>query len=434
MTRDIDIKKIEKIHFIGIGGIGISALARMMVHEGKQVTGTNNMPSPETLGSLMESGVVIDFEKKIDAIPDDVDLIVYSLAWDLIETDFMARIRENIQVPILTYPEMLGIVSKDKYTIAVAGTHGKTTTTAMIADVMIDAGMKPTVIVGSLLSKYNSNFVPGDSKYFLVEACEYKRSFCNINPDILVITNIEEDHLDYYKDLDDIKSAFAEVAAKVPQDGYIVSNTGVPYGWGEAHRINYGDYMDNVPALKVPGNHNRENAAAALALADVLAVDLKSAEKSVSEFSGTWRRFEYKGKTSKGADVYDDYAHHPTEVRAALSAAREKFPSKKIIVAFHPHLYSRTKYFLKEFSEVLSLADDILIAPVFAARETDDGEGNAEKLAATIRSLSAQAGKARDFKTLDEVRDALLEYGDEAVIVTMGAGDIYKVADTLVTK
>ena len=426
--QEINLKTVKKVHFIGIGGIGISALAQMILHEGKQISGTNDIESPKTLDVLRDAGVLISLEKKIEDIPEDVDLIVYSIAWDLNHPDFMSEVREHFSVPVLTYPEMLGIVSKDKYTIAVAGTHGKTTTTAMIADVLIDAGLSPTVIVGSILSKYKSNFVAGDSEYFVVEACEYKRSFCNINPDILVITNIEADHLDYYKDLEDIKNAFQDVSAKVPDDGYVVSNSGIFHDESGAHQISYSDYIDNVPDLKIPGKHNKENAAGALAVADILKIDLKQAEKSLADFSGTWRRFEYRGKTANGADVYDDYAHHPTEVRATLETAKEEFSGKKIVVVFHPHLYSRTKQFLVEFAEALRIADEVIIAPVFAAREKDDGEGNAEKLTAEVGK------KARALGSFEEIKEALSKHGEDVVIFTMGAGDIYKVADEIVSK
>lgn len=422
--NDISLKNIKKVHFIGIGGIGMSALARMMLHEGKQVSGSDRDESPITQ-KLAEEGAIISIGQRFENVPEDADAVVYTVAIPD-DNPEIVRARE-LGLALATYPEMLGVISRDKYTIAVSGTHGKTTTTAMIADVLIDAGLSPTVIVGSLLSKYKSNFIAGESNYFVVEACEYKRSFCNINPDILVITNIEEDHLDYYKDIEDIKSAFSDVAGKVPQDGFLVTENGFLGEFPGVHQIAYGDYVDNVPKLRVIGEHNRKNAAGALAVADILKVPLADAEKSLADFKGTWRRFEHKGETEGGAAVYDDYGHHPTEVRATIKAAREAFPDKKLVVTFQPHLYSRTIQLFDDFAHELGEADEVFIAPIFAAREKDDGSMSSEKLAEAV-------GPNAHAQSFEELEKKLSSYGPDSVIITMGAGDIYKVADTIARK
>jgi len=415
----MNLKDIKKVHFVGIGGVGMSAMARMMLNEGKKVSGSDQVESKITK-ELLNEGVDMSIGHKKDSITEDVDLVVYTIAIPD-DNEELIYARESGKT-LMTYPQMLGAISKDKYTIAISGTHGKTTTTSMIAKVLVDASFSPTVIVGS------GRFIAGDSKYLVIEACEYKRSFCNINPDILVVTNIEEDHLDYYKDLDDIKNAFYELRDKLPKEGFIVSENESVIPSQDKHSIYYSDYLDNVPELKIPGKHNIKNASCALAVADTLGIDLKSAEKSLSEFEGVWRRFEYKGETKEGALVYDDYAHHPTEIRAALEAAKEKFSDKKIVVAFHPHLFSRTKQFLDDFTDSLSIADEVIIAPIFAAREKDDGSVSSEILAEKI------GDKARAISSFEEIASYLESLDSGHLIITMGAGDIYKVAENIIVK
>lgn len=413
----MEFKNIKKVYFIGIGGIGISALAQLMHHEGKIVSGTNDNLSPETLDRVRALGVEINIGADITKIPADVDLVVYSLAWDDREPEFMTKVRA-LDVPVFSYPQALGLVSVDKFTIAVAGTHGKTTTTAMIAEMMIAAKLDPIVVVGSLL-KSGSNFVAGQSNYFVVEACEYRRSFLNLHPTLAIVTNIDNDHLDYYKDLADIKSAFDQFIAQ-----------------SENQIIDYQKYLTKVPELVVPGEHNRQNAAAALAVADFLKIDEKIAKQTLSKFTGTWRRFEYKGMTGDGALVYDDYAHHPTEVSATIEAARDFMKKRnlpgRLIVAFQPHLYSRTKLLKDEFARVLSQVDELILAPIYAAREQPDLEVNSDILADLIRPKNPQVSSLSE---LSLVGQKLKEEGKEGdLIITMGAGDIGQVGDNLVEK
>jgi len=267
---ELDLSKIKNVHFIGIGGIGISAIARMMLHDGKNVTG-QDMQDGEVVQELKKVGADITIGQSYENIPKDTDLIVYTIAIDTYDPELAKKIKEQTKIPVRSYPQMLDIISRDKYTIAVSGTHGKTTTTAMIAQILCDAGNDPTVIVGSLLIGSRSNFIAGKSKYLVVEACEYRRSFLNINPKILVITNIDADHLDYYKDIEDIKSAFRELAFKVPADGFIVcslddENISDVVKDVKAKVVNYEDYFNKDQKLKIPGVHNKKDAAAASAV------------------------------------------------------------------------------------------------------------------------------------------------------------------------
>ena len=438
---DLDLSKIKKVFFIGIGGIGISAIARMMLIEGKEVYGSD-MSAGEVTKELIELSAKITIGQGFDLIPKDVDLIVYTIAIKHYDPKLIEQI-ETTSIPSKTYPQMLHIVTANKYTIAVCGTHGKTTTTAMIAKILIDTKKDPSVIVGSLLKEYKSNLIVGKSEYFIVEACEYERSFLNINPKICVITNIEKDHMDYYKDLADIENAFATFVGQTGE--YVVcdpNDTTVARvihsaGSGQVTNknikvIDYTKYFDVVPHMTVPGIHNRKNAACALAVAEILGINQDDAKAAVSEFSGTWRRMDLKGKTKEGVLVYDDYAHHPTEIKASLEGYREIYPkgTNKIIVLFQPHLYSRTKEFFTEFTTAFNEADQVYFLPIFFAREIPDSTISSEILAEAV-SKNVPGSKAfKDFVDAEMfIKNLNLKEGD--VFITMGAGEAYKIADNL---
>ena len=409
----MDLKKIKKVFFVGIGGIGISAIARLMLASGKEVFGSDIGESNIT-DELKKLGAKIELGQGIELVPKDVGLIVYSIAVPKYDPEFFKKL-QSLHIPLRSYPEMLGLLTKDKFTIAIAGTHGKTTTTAMIAKILIDAKKDPTVIVGSLFMDNQSNLVIGQSNFFVVEACEYERSFLNLKPKILVITNIETDHLDYYKDLADIKSAFTELSA---QSEKVISD--------------YAKYLEKVPKLLVPGKHNKMNAAAALATADMLGIKDADAQKSLASFSGTSRRLQKKGETKGGVVIYDDYAHHPTEIKASLQALRELFPkgSKKITVLFQPHLYSRTKALFDDFAKSFFGVDKVFLLPIYFAREEKDESISSEKLAEAICLEGGDAAAFPDFISAEKAV-SVLNFGPNDVFVTMGAGEAYKVADKI---
>src|ERR1035437_9250728 len=333
---DLDLSKIKKVFFVGIGGIGISAIARLMFLEGKEVSGSD-MSEGELTRELTELGIKITIGQGFELISTDVDLIVYTIAIPHYDPKLFEQIK-NSSIPYKSYPQMLHYVTDNKYTIAVSGTHGKTTTTAMIGKMLVDAKMDPSIIVGSLLKESKSNLVVGKSNFFVVEACEYERSFLNIKPKILIITNIEADHLDYYKDIKDIKKAFKEL---ILQTAHLIIFNGQDHNVNfivgeyeaqdpEVGFVDYTKYLNKVPKLSVPGVHNKMNAACAIALAEILNINEEIAQKSLAEFSGTWRRLEKKGETKEGVIIYDDYAHHPTEIRASLDALRELYPKGQL--------------------------------------------------------------------------------------------------------
>jgi len=432
MSQNI-LNQAKHIYFIGIGGIGISAIARMMLVEGKKVSGSDRDETKVT-EELRKAGAPVVIGQVKENVPADCGLIVYTNAIGQDNPELIEAKRvvgdSGGKIKMMTYPETLNIISKEKYTIAVSGTHGKTTVTAMVAKVLIDAGLDPTVIVGSLIG--DTNFIMGKSKYFVVEADEYKKSFHNLEPSILVINNLDEDHLDFYKDLADIQDSFLYLAKKIPKDGFLICNTKLPnlqpiIKSVSCKVIDYSE-MEMKEKLLVPGEHNRQNAKTALAVAQVLQVNHDQAVKSLTQFAGTWRRFEFKGKTGQGALVYDDYAHNPQKVKAALQGAREMFPNQKIIVVFQPHLFSRTKLLLNEFATAFVDADEVILAPIFPAREAFDPTISSEILAEKIKK-DVSVLSFPDFVSIISYLKTHLQKDD--VLITMGAGEQYKIGETL---
>jgi len=404
-----------RIHFIGIGGIGISAIARMYLAEGKEVSGSDRSESVITK-ELAANGAKIFYGHDAKNIPVDCDLVIYTIAVDGTNPEFAEAQKRGIRMQ--SYPQALGELTTKKKTIAISGTHGKTTTTAMVAKIFLDAGLDPTVIVGSLMNGSKTNFIAGKGEYLIVEACEYRRSFLNLSPKVLVITNIDNDHLDYYKDLDDIKSAFEEMKARVPADGKIITEK------------EYSQITLPIKSL-VPGVHNQKDAQAAIAVAKAVGIDEKVARLSLETFAGTWRRFEFKGKTKEGVLVYDDYAHHPSEIKATLQGARETFPNYKIIAIFQPHLYSRTKLLLNDFAISFKDSSEVILLPIYAAREAFDPSISSEILAGEINKQGISARAVVDFTSAQEYLKSL-GLDDKTLVITIGAGDVYQIAENLV--
>ena len=415
---------------IGVGGIGMSALAQLYADHGAHVSGSDREESPTTT-LLQQKHIEVLIGQKAENVPSDAELVVYTEA---IPHDHSERVRaKELGLRTVSYFEALGEVSAGKRTIAVSGTHGKTTTTGMLAKVLRDAGASPTAIVGSIVRDFESNYLAGASDWFVVEACEYKRDFLTLSPEILVITNIEFDHSDYYRDLADVQDAFRSIIKQTT--GAVVADATheniAPLLTGLS--IPVIDYTQE-PAYDIPllGEFNQMNARAAVSAAKTAVPTLSTTEiqESLGTFKGSWRRFEYKGKTAQGADVYDDYAHHPTAVRKTLGEVRRKTQGK-IYVAFHPHLFSRTRDLFEDFVHAFKDADRVYIAPIYAAREVDDGSVSSEMLAERITKTGVNASSG----TMEEIQHTLAEVPREGdIVITMGAGDIYKVADALVAR
>jgi UDP-N-acetylmuramate--alanine ligase len=415
---------------VGIGGIGMSALAQLLQHQGHEVRGSDREDSPVTM-MLVQKGIHVDIGQREKNIPEGCELLIYS---DAVPSSNPEReYAKKNEIPEMSYFEALGEVTKKTKTIAVAGTHGKTTVTGMLAKILEYAKKEPTAIVGSIVRDFGSNFLAGSGELFVVEACEYRDHLLKLSPHILVITNLELDHTDYFPDLEALQNTFRKAVERVPVSGAIVANPYDPIvasvlGSAKAPIIDY--TTQTVPRLELIGEFNSQNAQAAKAAARTAFPHLQEeyTDKALLAFKGSWRRFEYRGETPNGAQVYDDYAHHPTEVRKTIEAARERFPDKRIVVAFHPHLYSRTKSFLQEFAEALSLADEAIVAPIYAARETPDPEITNHVLA---NLALGRGGDVIALDSFDEIRDRLLQEDNQSLIITMGAGDIYKVAEQI---
>jgi UDP-N-acetylmuramate--alanine ligase len=419
-----------RIHMVGIGGIGMSALAQYLAHAGYHVRGSDREESPTT-ALLASKGVDVSIGT---GEIGDAQMLIYSDAVPVTNTErIQARERG---IPELSYFEALGVATRSTRTISVAGTHGKTTTTGMLAKILQSAGKDPTAIIGSIVRDFNSNFVASTthkSDLWVVEACEYRDHLLKLTPTILVITNIELDHTDYFPTIEALRDTFRKAVATVPAHGAIVTNTHDPeialiLDAAVAPIVDYSHTQ--VPLLNQIGVFNSMNARAAKTAALVAYPDIPESliDETLSGFHGSWRRFEYRGETPKGAQVYDDYAHHPTAIQKTIEAARERFPDKRIVVAFHPHLYSRTKSFFDDFARALAIADRAYVAPIYAAREEIDPDVSSELLAERART---RGGDVRALSTFDSIREALLEEDAGSLIITMGAGDIYKVAEQI---
>ncbi|WP_075721982.1 UDP-N-acetylmuramate--L-alanine ligase [Roseburia sp. 499] len=453
----IDFKKPIHIHFIGIGGISMSGLAEILLKENFQISGSDSKES-ELTDKLTALGASICYGQRASNITDNTDLVVYTAAIHPDNAELKAAVEKGI--PTLTRAELLGqIMDNYKNSIAVAGTHGKTTTTSMITHILLHACADPTVSVGGILKSIDGNIRVGNSSVFLTEACEYTNSFLNFYPKYAVILNIEEDHLDFFKDLSDIRSSFHKFAENVPADGTVIINgqidnyqeitQGLPcqiitygldasdsyyadnitfntQGCGEFTLMHGSDSLGTI-TLSVPGLHNVSNAVAASALALEMKFSFEHIKAALADFGGTARRFEQKGSLG-GITIIDDYAHHPTEIAATLKAA-QNYPHERVVCVFQPHTYTRTKAFLKDFAASLSHADIVVLADIYAAREKNTLGISSEDL---LKELQALGCESYYFPSFDEIENFLLKKcinGD--LLITMGAGDIVQVGEHL---
>ncbi len=408
----MNFKDANKFFFIGIGGIGMSGLARLLKAQGFEVSGSDNTRS-STIDELEEEGFGLSLGHDAHHLDEDTDCVIYSEA--IPETNRELQKARELGIPTLTYFQALGEVSKNHRVIAVAGSHGKTTTTAMLALILEAADKDPTVIVGSKLKEFgNKNVRIGESDLFVVEACEYRRNFMSLKPDLLGVTNIELDHLDYFKDQADYENAFNQFAA---QSREVL--------WPE-------DSSEYEGEVGVPGDHNLRNAGMAAALARRLGASENAIASALAAYQGAWRRFEYKGDTLYGAKVYDDYAHHPTEIEATLAGAREKFPDARIVAVFQPHQYSRTAALFDEFAGAFTDADEVIIPNIYAARDTEEDKRStsAEALAEAIAEYHDNAHHEAGLENTASYLEDSLEEGD--VLIVMGAGDVNEIIPQLI--
>jgi len=444
------------VFFCGIGGISMSGLAEILKSRGFKISGSD-MKASNLTDNLESKGMTIHIGQRSTNITDDIDLFVYTAAIHPDNPEWIAKEEKNI--PSLSRAELLGEIMRNfELPIAVSGTHGKTTTTSMISEIVLSAGLDPTITVGGILPSINGNIRIGHSDYFITEACEYTNSFLDFFPKLALILNIEEDHMDFFKDINDIRSSFKKFASLLPDDGALVINGEIDniseltkdlkcniftYGFSDLFDyypsditfddMGHGSYILHSPIgeshvkLNVPGSHNISNSLAAICCADICKIDRVLILDALSSFTGTERRFQYKGKIGN-VTIIDDYAHHPTEIRATLDSAL-KCDYKKLWIVFQPHTYTRTKAFLNDFADALSLADEVILSDIYAAREKNTIGISSKDLQKVILS---KGKSCHYFPTFDEIENFCLENcspGD--MLITMGAGDIVKVGESL---
>ncbi len=422
-----------KIFCSGIGGIGLSAYAALQKSFGHDVIGSDRNDSA-LIADLRVQGITITLQQDGSAIPDDCDVFVYSEA---IPSDAPERLRaQELGVMQRSYFAALGDLCRDKRVVAVCGTHGKSSTTAMAARVLIDCGLDPTVVVGTKVRELGGrNWRRGQSELFLVEACEYRRSFHFIDPSVVLMTNVDGDHFDAFASVDEYQEAFVDFLKRLPPDGGVITHGTDP----DCRRVaEASDRLmidaDRLPliALQTPGLHMRQNAQLVLALAKHLNLDERKAQASLAGFAGTWRRMENKGRTKAGVTVIDDYGHHPTEIRATLAALREANADHRIVCVFQPHTHDRTRKLYKEFIESFTDADVVIVPNIYNARS--DIETETVDVSAFVADI-AQASRVECIdghglaETEQLLRRSVLQAGD--VLVTMGAGDVTTLSDKI---
>ena len=454
----IDFDKIRKVHFIGIGGISMSSLAEILLSKGMSISGSDTNVSDLTK-HLESLGATINYVQQASNITDDIDLTVYTAAIDINDPELNASLEKNI--PTIPRATLLGLIMKSyRHAIGISGTHGKTSTTSMMSHILLAAETDPTIMVGGILNSINGNLRIGHSDTMITEACEYTNSFLSFFPTVAVILNVAEDHMDFFKDIDDIRLSFKNYADLVPAHGTVVIGSDIDnisyftsdlkcnvitFGSEEsgaevtATNISYDEFANGSFDLvrngqvlthidmKVTGLHNIHNALAAAATALALDLPVSAIKSGLESFLGTVRRFEKKGELN-GFTIIDDYAHHPDEIKTTLETAKN-YPHEKLWCVFQPHTYTRTKAFFDEFVDTLSLADAVVFADIYAAREINTVGISSKDL---CDKMIAQGKEAYYFPSFEKIEKFLLKNckkGD--LLITMGAGNVVNIGDNL---
>lgn len=454
------LNSYKNIHFIGIGGISMSSLAEILSNKGFKITGSDGKQS-ELTDHLQNIGLTVYIGHQKENLSKETDLVVYTAAIPQDNAELLEAKEKNI--PAIERSVLLGLMMKDyKNPICIAGTHGKTTTSSMASEVYIKAEKDPTITIGGILPSINGNFKIGSNDYFIAESCEYCDSFLKFFPKNAIILNIDRDHTDYFKDMKQMYASFHKFASLIPNDGALIINKEIPsleeitdgldckiITFGKDNSADY--YPENIAydengcgefdalnkngeslhiKLNVPGLHNIFNALSIVALAENDGLDKNAIAKGLESFKGTHRRFEFKGMVN-GAEIIDDYAHHPTEIKATLSASKAHH-SNKVIAVFQPHTYTRTKSLLTEFSQAFDDADEILVLDIYAAREKDNGEVHSRDL---VEKLVQRGKNAKYMESFEKAQEYLLStLKEKNMLITIGAGDVYLLGENLISK
>lgn len=450
-----------RIHLVGIGGCGMSGAARILLGLGGRVSGSDLSPF-DGMADLVTRGATIHLGHAAEHVPGDTSLVVISAAIPAANPELVQA--RAMKLPVVKYAELLGMLMSRKEGVAIAGTHGKTTTTAMCAHLFRTAGLDPTYVFGATSTQLGGGSALGRGPHLIAESCEFDRSFLHLRPRWAAVLNIEPDHLDCYRDLDDIVDAFGAFASRVRSDGIVLCQVADPRARGAAARASakvatfgfagdadwqaadlvedHGCFAFDVlregrrllrARLGVPGRHNVLNALAATALAHQAGAAVEAIVEGLSTFAGVNRRMTWRGEGA-GVTIVDDYAHHPTEIRVTLEAARRRYTPRRLWVVFQPHQYCRTRYFMEDFADSFKLADEVIVPDVYGAREADRSvlaQGSEE----LVSRIVGRGGRAHYMSSLNLAAAHVLEHavaGD--LVLTMGAGDVWKVADELVAR
>jgi len=441
----MNLAQINNVYFIGIGGIGMSALARYFKNIGKQVAGYDKTPTALT-DELSESGIIIHFDDRIDFIPKDFlagnTLVIITPAVPKTHSEWNYFLERDFQIK--KRAEVLGIITKDSFCFAVAGTHGKTTTSSILGHILYESGADVTAFVGGIVENYNSNLIGSGKSVTVVEADEFDRSFLHLHPNISCVTSMDADHLDIYGDSASIEASFAEFANKTPEMENLFIAKGLPLNGNTVAinesadykafniRIENGEYIFDVQTpsetikdlrFGLPGNHNLMNAIMALAMAKKFGTPTDAIARALLSFKGIKRRFSYQVKTENRVFI-DDYAHHPTEINAVYQAVTELYPDKKVLAIFQPHLFSRTKDFADDFAKSLSAFDEIILLDIYPARELPIEGITSQWL------MDKMSNKNKKLVAKDDLVNVILE-SDAQIIVTIGAGDIGELVEPI---
>ena len=433
------INTLKSVYLVGAGGIGLSAVGKLLLKKGVKISGSDISDS-EIVQELVDLGATIQIGHQAENISDSLDLVIYSDAVPEDNPDRLAA--EDAGVKQMSYFQFLGELSKSYQTVVVSGTHGKSTTTAMLGKILEAAGLDPTVIIGTKVPGWElGNLRLGSSDLLVVEGCEHMAHMLELSPAAAVLTNIEEEHLDYYQDLDHIRETFQKFVDQIPQNGFVVRNADDPESM-KLKTTNREDIMyslkdkPNDLKLQIPGDFNLSNALAAMKAAEKLGVGSEASIASLTEFQGVWRRFERVGQCHQ-ADIVSDYAHHPTAIKKTLEAARELFPNKKMIVCFQPHQQARTRDLFEDFIDAFDQADVLIMSEIYevTGRSDDQEPISSRDLVYSIEDYDMSQGKSRDLVYAEDLSAAERELRDRIksgdVVIVMGAGDIDQVARSI---
>lgn len=464
--------QFKNIYLVGIKGAGMTALAELLISAGGTVRGSDTSEHFYTEEILKRLHIAYTEEFAARNIVSNIDLVIYSTAYNKNSHPELVA-AQNEGIPILSYPEAVGKFTEEKLTLAVCGTHGKTTTSSLLAETLRSLGEDPSALIGSKISQWKGSALTGQGKFFVLEADEYQNKLAHYHPFGVILTSLDYDHPDFFPDMESYKSVFRDFIARIPKHGVLVYNgddsnvaevvaearcTVYSYGFLEHNDIQIHDYLPKPPEqfgkpgivqsfnitkngellgnfeLMLAGRHNALNAGAVIALLSHFGSSLQGVKKTVAQFSGTARRFEYLGERF-GALIYDDYAHHPEELRTTLQAFRELYPKKNILAIFHPHTFTRTKALLHEFAQSFDVVDEVIVLPIYGSAREEQGGVASEDLVALINTYSNNPAKARVETVYDEIEKSIeKKMGKSDVIISLGAGDVWQITHRLAKK